>query len=146
VTVDSVVTDIRRIPEPSLGPQATAAWLAARGLLIPAYARWRVTILLDDGAAIPTCELQLAIDSTEWSYRVLHDHMMSWIRVKDVPRVASCDDFDLLPSTPTLRNLSSLVQTIEDRFDARLRRASARVRTNVLGAEDKIRLWVVASL
>jgi hypothetical protein len=144
--VDSVITDIWRSPEPSLGSQATAAWIAARGLLIATNARWRVTILLDDGAAVPACELHLAIDSNEWSYRVLHDHKMSWIRVRDLPCAASCDDFELLPHTPTLRNLSSLVQMIEDRFDVRLRRASARVRTNVVGAEDKIRLWVVASL
>ena len=125
---------------------ASAAWLAARGIVIPPRQKWKVAITIeDDDKERPTC-LQILIESGEWGFRFARDNSISWIRVGDAPAVQERDDFDLVGQTPELRNLGNLVQRLEDRFKIRFRRTRARIRTNLVDAEDKIRVWVVASL
>ena len=128
------------------GPKATAAWLAERGLYAPPSGKWRVSIALADDLIAPTAHLHLYIESHEWGFRFSRDNMFTWIRVQELPRVQERDDFELLAHTPALRNVSSVVQHLEDRLKLRFRRAHASIRTNLLDADDKIRLWVVASL
>ena len=129
-----------------IGPRATAAWLTERGLATAPGDRWSATIAFDDDLRIPTCQFHLAIEALEWSFQVSRGAKMSWIRVLEEPRVHERDDFELLARTPALRNLATLVQGIEDSFRVRFRRAHARIWTNLPEGEDKIRLWVVASL
>ena len=143
VEVDDVVTPIR----PKLiGPRATAAWLSARGLYVPPVQAWEVTILMDADPGDPPAQLNIALDSLEWGFMFAFDKRMSWIRVATAPAVHEWDDFGLVDVTPPLRNLATLVQMIEDRFEIRFRRAEAKIRTNIENSEDKIRVWTVASL
>jgi len=142
--VQNLVTPIRQ--NKPIGPRATAAWLSARGLYVPPTLNWEVTIAMDTGGATPTAQLNIAIDWLEWGFMFAYDNKLSWIRVMNTPAVHDRDDFELLDKTPALRNLSTLVQALEDRFEIRLRRAHAAIRTNIPNAEDKIRVWSVASL
>ena len=59
----------------------------------------------------------LAISSTEWGFVLCHAGWTSWIRVTDVPFVHERDDFRLLNQVPPLRDMGSLVQLVEDRYD-----------------------------
>jgi hypothetical protein len=127
-----------------VGPSATASWLTARGIRAPE--RWTITIGLYDDARAPTCDLQIVIDAREWGFCLSRANKLSFIRVLDAPRIQTRDDFDLLRRTPSLRDLAKLVQWIEDSFDVRFRRAHATIKTTLANAEDRIRLWVVASL
>lgn len=129
-----------------VGARATAAWLSARGLYVPPTLAWEVTIGLDTDPLKPPAQLNIALDSLEWGFMFAFDKRMSWIRVGNAPAVHEWDDFALLGATPNLRNLTALVQTIEDRFELRFRRACATIRTNIANADDKIRMWTAASL
>ena len=143
--LDGGLTPFPARPRP-VGPRATAAWLSARGLYAAPTTTWDVTIGLDNDAKNPTAHLHIALDAIEWGFRFEREGKTSWIRVLNVPCVHESDEFELLPKTPHLRNLPSLVRSIEDRFGIWFRRAHANVRTSLPNAEDKIRLWVVASL
>jgi hypothetical protein len=71
---------------------------------------------------------------------------MSWIRVTTAAFVHERDDFGLLTQTPSLASIGELIQRLEERYQIQFDRMSAQLKTNLLGAEQKIRLWVVASL
>jgi hypothetical protein len=136
------VVSVRFKREAPLGGKAASAWLSARGLqtIIP---RWSVLIALegDNGT-----RFHLAIDGKEWGYCFCRGSGMSWIRVTSAAYVHERDDFGLLGQTPTLANIGSLIQRLEDRYQIQLDRQRAQITTNIAGAEHKIRLWTVASL
>jgi hypothetical protein len=134
------------LPAKPIGPRATAAWLSARGLYVPPTLAWEVSILINTSPLKPAAQLHVALDGLEWGFMFAFEKRMSWIRVGNTPTVHEWDDFDLLAITPPLRNLGTLVQTIEDRFELRFRRADAKIETNIPNADDKIRVWTVASL
>ncbi|HEU0037012.1 MAG TPA: hypothetical protein VFQ53_40655 [Kofleriaceae bacterium] len=129
--------------EARAGARAAAAWLSARGLAVAAPKRWDVAIVLE---SISGERLALAIDAKEWSFRFHQGTLQSWIRVVDLPVVNERDDFALVANVPPLRGLGALVQRLEDDHQFTFRRQQAKVRTNIAGAEAKIRLWVVAAL
>lgn len=126
------------------GPQETAQWLTARGLFAT-LAPWRVSITLETKEADGT-QLMLVIDRGEWGLRFTHGSGVSWIRVTTAPTIQERDDFNLLPQTPHLRNIGKLVQSLEDRFQIEFRRQHAAIHTNLKNAEQKLLLWVIASL
>jgi hypothetical protein len=134
-------------------PRATTRWLAARGLRPPAGERWKVTIVLDvaDPRVAPTSgitdtRLHIMIDDLEWSVFFCHGSGSSWIRVAGQPRVHERDDFALLPHVTELRGLGPFIQRIERTFKLRFRRPHATIHTNLIDAQQKLLLWIVAAL
>jgi hypothetical protein len=140
--------DPRRPPP----PYATARWLAGRGLSAPG-GDWKVTIGLGCGNprvalasdAVNT-RVQIVIDSFEWSVLFCHGSGSSWIRVLDAPRIHERDDFGLLPHVTDLRRLGMFIQSLERRFQVEFRRPHATIHTNLVGADQKLLLWVVSAL
>jgi hypothetical protein len=140
---------------PRAPPYPSARWLVARGLHPPVEAggRWKVTIALDvvdpritmAGSAINT-RLHILIECFEWSVFFCHGSGSSWIRVTNVPRVHERDDFELLPHITDLRGLGTFIQRLEQRFQLRFRRQHAAIHTNLIDADQKLLLWVVAAL
>jgi hypothetical protein len=134
----------------SAGTLATAAWLAARGLLVAPRTPWDVSIVLDivteddtaRGTDLPETRFHIAISSTEWGFYFAHNHRASWIRVTDAPFIHQRDDFALLFKVPPLRDLGRLVRALEETYGVRFRRRHAAVRTNISNAEPVIREWV----
>lgn len=135
----------------SAGSLATAAWLAARGLLVPPRTAWEVSIVLDveaggEGAARAAessdTRFHIALSSTEWGFYFCHNHRASWIRITDSPFVHQRDDFALLFKIPPLRDLGRLVRTLEETYGVRFRRRHAAVRSTIANAEPIIRQWV----
>lgn len=134
-------------------PYATGRWLADRGLWAPTGERWKVTIGLGcgnprvalAGDAVNT-RLQIVIDSLEWSVLFCHGSGSSWIRVQDAPRIHERDDFGLLPHVTDLRHLGVFIQSLERRFQVEFRRPHATIHTNLVGADQKLLLWVVCTL
>jgi hypothetical protein len=136
--------------EKRVGPRASAAWLSARGLYAPVGVAWQVTISLGiDEQPSPArrteTQLDLAIDANEWGLVFRHGSGTSWIRVLDAPTIER-DDFGLIAELPPLRNLGVLVESLEQRFKIRMRRQQATIRTNIPSSDQRILLWVVASL
>jgi hypothetical protein len=129
---------------------AARAWFQARALSAPGLVRWHAETLLDivDEPAREKFDervdtrFRLEIYSEEWGFFFCHAGHASWIRVTDIPFVHGRDDFRLLSSTPALKDISLLVQSIEQRHGILLRRRNARVSTNVPNAEHSIRRWV----
>ena len=139
--------------DPRAPPYPSARWLAARGLHPPAAGRWKVSIALDvvdprSALASPmiNTRLHILIESFEWSVFFCHGSGSSWIRVTNVPRVHERDDFELLPHVTDLRGLGSFIQWIERRFQLQFRRPHAAIYTNLIEADQKLLLWVVAAL
>jgi len=128
--------------EKPVGAKAASTWLAARGLEVAALP-WKVLIALHDAN---NTRFHLAIDNHEWGYCFCRGTGMSWIRITTAAFVHERDDFGLLLQTPTLANVGSLIQRLEDRHQMQLDRPRAMIHTNIAGAEHKIRLWVVAAL
>lgn len=135
---------IRFKREVSLGGKAASAWLCARGL-VASPARWSVLIALEGGDS-NDARFHLAIDGAEWGFCFVRGSGMSWIRVTTAAFVHERDDFGLLAQTPSLATVGELVQQIEERYQIRFDRRNAQLKTNLHGADHKIRLWVVASL
>jgi hypothetical protein len=138
------VVSVRFKREVPLGGKAASAWLSARGLEA-SPSRWNVLIALDTGDANET-RFHLAIDGNEWGYCFVRGSGMSWIRVTTAPIVHERDDFGLLSQTPTLASIGQLIQQLEDRHQIQFDRRNAQLKTNLPGADHKIRLWIVASL
>ena len=126
------------------GPPETSQWLAARGLFAT-IAPWRVSITLHAKDS-DTTQLLLVIDRNEWGVRFNHENGVSWIRVTNAPTIQERDDFGLMPQLPRLRSIGKLIQSLEDRFEIEFRRPHASIVTNLNNAEQKLLLWVIASL
>ena len=138
------VVSVRFRREVPLGGKAASAWLSARGLEA-STSRWSVLIALDTGDANDT-RFHLAIDGNEWGYCFVRGSGMSWIRVTTAAFVHERDDFGLLVQTPSLASVGELIQRLEERYQIQFDRRNAQLKTNIIGADHKIRLWVVASL
>lgn len=126
------------------GPLASAAWLVARGLC-PSEQKWFVEINLDVGIAeepAPVTRLLLEVYAEEWGYRFERDGRVSWIRVTDLPFVHGRDDHRLLPRTPPLSRIGTLVREIEDVHGIAFRRDAASIRSNVPDGDEAIRTWL----
>ena len=138
------VVSVRFRREVPLGGKAASTWLSARGLEA-SPSRWNVLIALDTGDANDT-RFHLAIDGTEWGYCFVRGSGMSWIRVTTAAFVHERDDFGLLQQTPSLASIGELIQRLEERYQIQFDRRNPQLKTNIAGADHKIRLWVVASL
>ena len=136
------------------GALATAAWLSARGLLVPARTEWELSIVLGlpgeleppalaDGA---DTRLHIAISSAEWGFYFCHHDRASWIRVTDVPFIHQRDDFALLFKVPPLRELGSLVRALEETYSVSFCRESAAIRSTIRGSAPAIREWVTTAI
>lgn len=132
---------------------ASAIWLAARRLTLPAHKYWMVTIVLDAvgprgslaGSEINT-KLHIVIDSCEWGILFCHGSGSSSIGVVNVPCVRDRDDFGLLPYVRELGRIGTIVRLLERRFRIWFRRPHATIDTNLTDAQQKILLWVVSAL
>src|SRR5947207_487774 len=71
---------------------------------------------------------RVEIYSEEWGFLFCHAGQASWIRVTDVPFVHGRDDFKLLPSMPALKDLGTLLRSVEQQHHVRFRRRNALVR------------------
>ena len=136
---------VARVKDKAAGPRASAAWLTARGLYAPSP-KWHVTIEFGVTDLGSDTRLHVAISSTEWGFVFRHGTGTSWIRVTNAPIIHETDDFGLLAQTPVLRNLGTFVHALEDRFQVEFRRQHAEIRTNLGDVNQKILLWVIASL
>jgi hypothetical protein len=136
------------------GALASQAWLTARGLQPPIGAAWDIAIALEvfDRPASPSLtnpaasRFHLAISSTEWGFLFCHRGRISWIRVTDVPYVHDRDEHALLRRVPALRDVGTLIRTIERTSAIHFRRNHASVCTSLDGAEPAIRTWITAAL
>jgi len=132
------------------GALGTAAWLSGRGLLVPPRTEWEVSIELDaiDGEAPAAADTRfhIALSSREWGFYFCHQNRASWIRVTDVPFVQERDDFMLLVKVPPLRDLGSLLRSLERTYCVRFPREHAAIRTTIPGSEPVIREWLVTAL
>ena len=120
------------------GPIASAAWLTARELY-PKEPRWHCVIAMD---ARLGSSLELEIFAEEWGFRFTHDGKESWIRVTDVPFVHGRDDHELLSKIPPLRDIGTLVRTLERRYRLRFLRRRAAIRTSIAHGDRAIRRWI----
>jgi len=136
------------------GALASSSWLAGRALSVAPHARWEVSIALDVVGEKPSptftdasdTRFHIAIASNEWGFFFCHHSRISWIRVTDLPFVHERDDYGLLERVPPLRDLGRLVQSLEERYRIRFRRELASIRSTIPGAEENVRIWVVAAL
>ncbi len=133
------------------GSSDATRWLSARGL--SPTAPWEVSISLDvvDQPASASfvesdTRFHIVLSPSEWGFYFSHQNRITWIRVVDVPAVHERDDFELLGSVPKLRDLGLLVHSLEDQHEIRFRRTLALVQSTIPMSDDKIRLWVVASI
>lgn len=129
---------------------AVGSWLSARGLCPPIGQPWSIELALD--ASVGRASLSpsagtsfhLRVHSEEWGYTFSHDGKVSSIRVGDVPFVHDRDEHQLLASTPTLRDVGTLVRKLEQRFGIRFQRQFANVRTTLAGAEPVVLAWATS--
>lgn len=132
------------------GKLAAQAWLRSRALTPPALTPWHVEIALDvrDVPATFDCDerkdtrFRIEIYSEEWGAFLCHLGKVSWIRVTDIPFVHGRDDFGLLSVMPALKDIGSLVRSIERQHKVMFKREHALVRTNIQNAEPAVRAWV----
>jgi hypothetical protein len=135
---------------PNTGPLASAAWLLARNLR-PHEPRWYAEVALDinrhatldEVDQVDATRFHLQIYSEEWGYMFTHLGRTSWIRVTDIAFVHGRDDYELLRTTPSLREIGTLVRSLEHRFAVTLPRDRPLVRTSLVAAERALREWVV---
>ncbi|MDB4954969.1 MAG: hypothetical protein JWO36_2538 [Myxococcales bacterium] len=133
------------------GRLASNAWLASRRL-IPTTNNWEVEIALQVGEQPATFEpldhgitrFHLSVYAEEWGYFFSHDGRATWIRVTDIPFVHGRDDFKLLDATPPLREIGSLVRALEHQFNIKFQREHAAVRSDIVGGELAVGLWVAS--
>ena len=117
------------------GVLAVTAWLSDRGIFAPQDRPWGIQIALDT-------RLQIMITANEWSYSFAHKGRASRVRVTEAPHADGRDDYQLVPFTPPLRQLSRLVRELEQRFKLFLRRRHAAIDTTLAGSAPIIRAWL----
>jgi len=84
----------------------------------------------------------LNIYAEEWGVFFCHAGQSSWIRVTDIAFVHGRDDFKLLASIPSLKDVGLLLRRVEQTHNVRFQRQHASVKTNIVGAEGAIRSWI----
>lgn len=122
------------------GARASDLWLTMLGLR--ANGRWHVEISLVAGL---DSALDLNVYAEEWGFAFHHAGRSSWIRVTDIPFVHGRDDHELIRRTPDLAELGTLLAMLEHEHGITFRRANASVRTNVPGALEAVRAWLVSA-
>ena len=152
-----VARSLRRItsgPQESwstAGRQAASAWLSDRRFTaLTGDSRWYAEVRLDVRRTPAPATFDEASDtrfhidiySEEWGFFFCMDGRASWIRVTDVAFVHGRDDFALLTRTPSLKNIGTLLRTLERTHQIQFQREQAYVRTNLVNAEPMIRKWV----
>jgi hypothetical protein len=123
--------------------------LSARNLRPPGP-RWYVEVALDldhdatfdESDHVDVTRFHLQVYSEEWGYTFTHQGRTSWIRVTDIAFVHGRDDHGLLPSTPSLRDIGTLVRSLEQRYAIALPRDRPLMRTSLPDAELALREWV----
>ncbi len=128
----------------TLGAQASAAWLEARGLASGRVPHWYVEVELrceDPGTVV-----DINVYPEEWGYVVRHAGRVSSVRITDVPFVHGRDEHRLLGTTPTLDRIGELLGNLEIRFDVSFERARATVRSNLPRAIPIVRLWLAGAI
>jgi hypothetical protein len=132
------------------GRLASAAWLADRRITPANRLRWEVEIALDVESRLAGFEFSdttatrfhLNVYSEEWGYFFCHGSRASWIRITDIPFIHGRDDFQLLAATPPLRSIASLIRSLEHQFAIRFQRDHAAIRSDIVGADVALGLWV----
>jgi hypothetical protein len=140
------------VTERHAGALAAAAWLAARGLR-PHGPDWTVAISLEvraRPAAAATIKradsrLHIAISASGWELSFRHRGRASRIRVTEVAFVNGGDEHALIRAFPPLRDVGSLVRSLEHRLAISFHRKHASVRTSLLDGEPQIRCWITES-
>lgn len=122
------------------GARASEHWLSARGLR--PEGRWFIEISL---LADIDSHFDLNIYAEEWGFAFHHNGRSSWIRVTDIAFVHGSDDHGLLARTPDLEELGALLATLEREHGVAFRRANASVRSNLQGAAEAARDWLVSA-
>jgi hypothetical protein len=134
------------------GAIAASKWVRDRGIPVMGGQRWHIEIALDvsDAPALmdydekSATRFHLDIYSEEWGHYFCHGGRSSWIRVTDLAFVHGRDEHHLLGVTPSLRDVGQLLRHLEQKHAIRFRRDLALIRTNLAGAEPKIRQWLAA--
>jgi hypothetical protein len=149
----SIALDKRGVAKTSstAGRLASSAWLAQRRL-IPKANNWEVEIALHvheqpatfDALDSFASRFHINVYSEEWGYFFSHQGRCSWIRITDIPFVHGRDDFNLLTATPPLREIGSLIRSLEHQFKIRFQREHAAVRTDIAGGDVAVGLWVAS--
>ncbi len=120
------------------GADESHRWLGALGL--SPTARWYVEISISADA---DTAFELNIYGEEWGFAFHHGGRGSWIRVTDIPFVHGRDDFQLLPQTPELLAIDTLVSDLERTHGFAFRRVKASIRSNLPDALEIVRDWLV---
>jgi hypothetical protein len=123
-----------------LTPGAAAAdrWLSA--LHLPFAPRWHAEIaILADGDS----RFDLNMYAEEWGFAFQHGARASWIRFTDIPFAHGRDDFQLLAKATDPLAIHALLAELEHAHRITFRRAVASVRTNVPGAAEAVRDWLL---
>jgi hypothetical protein len=132
------------------GALAADAWIRIFNATPPTTTRWHVEIALDvihtraptEWDETTATRFHLDVYAEEWGFYVCHGGKSSWIRVTDMPFVHGRDDFQLLPWTPLLTDVGSLLQHVEQTYSLQFQREHATIKTNVAGIEPAIRRWI----
>ena len=132
-----------------MGAVAVDAWLSARGVFPPVGRAWSVSISFETGERavfIETLDTRfvLAIHPDSWAYSFVHRNRRSQVHVTSSPGIAGADDHLLLAATPSLANVGALVRELERRYHVHFPRHTARVVTDLPGAEPVVRAWLTS--
>lgn len=86
------------------------------------------------------------MSENEWSLLLERGGNRSWLRVTgdSLAEISPRDEFTLMGQVPRLSELGALIGRIEMRFGVRFRRKYARLETNIVKAEPRIRPWIDA--
>lgn len=131
------------------GSRAAVTWLGELGIRAPGT-RWYVEIALDVRDLPAPVEYDERVDtrfhveiySEEWGYMFCHAGRLSRVRVTDIPFVHGRDDYHLLPETPALDQIATLIRRLESQHGLAFRRDLALIHTDLANAELAIRAWV----
>jgi len=131
---------------------AANAWLHDLTTPPPMLERWHAEIMLDITDAPARADFDQRRDtrfhvnlySEEWGFFFCHQRRASWIRITDVAFVHGQDDYGLLPLTPALADIGTLLRDLERRHAIQFRREHALVHTNLASAQPAIRSWVAS--
>lgn len=136
--MDTYEARIPGVGLPTAGADASERWRRALG--VASVLRWHAEIAIISDSET---SFELNIYSNEWGFAFHHDRRGSWIRVTDIAFVHGRDDFGLLTRTPDLLAIRQLAAELEVEHGISLRRANASIRTNLPGAAELVRDWLV---
>lgn len=123
------------------GADAAERWLRAIGLTPVPHWHAEIAIFADGDS-----RFDLNVYAEEWGYFLQHAGRTSWIRTTDVAFVHGRDEFGLLVKTPDLLGINAFIADLEVDHQLSFRRATASVRSNISGAAQVIRDWLLEPL